>query len=118
MVSAMSAAMRARSASPFSLFVLSIADAPSSALPWDLACVTAIERVVPVPDRRGPIEALEATDDEMTLCDPLKMVHENQVDRRAANRAEDRQRACGKSFRGDYSEPRHDLGYETVYCRR
>ena len=70
------------------------------------------EIVVVAPHQRRPVLALETPDGEMALGHALKMVHENHIDRRAANRAEHWQRACGKSFRSDYSESRHDLGYQ------
>src|SRR5271154_4836905 len=46
-------------------------------------------------DRGAAIGALEPAQREMTLRDPLKVIHENHIDGRPADRAEDRQRARG-----------------------
>ena len=61
--------------------------------------------------------ALQAPDDEMAAREGLEMVGEGGVDRRAADRAENRRRLCGQLLADDDAETRGDLRDEPRHER-
>jgi hypothetical protein len=64
-------------------------------------------------DNSRAVTAFEAADDEVGPRDPLKMVGEDHVDRRAAECADDRDDARGKPVRHGKAEARHDFAQES-----
>ena len=61
---------------------------------------------------------LEAPHDEMTARERLEMLGERRVDRRAADRADDRRRLGRELLADDDAEARRDLGDEPRDERR
>jgi hypothetical protein len=61
---------------------------------------------------------LEPPDGEMSARHPLEMVHEQHVDGGAADGANHRQRARGRTLGNDHRKAGCDLGHETADDRR
>src|ERR1700748_256044 len=64
------------------------------------------------------IETLELADDKMSVGDTLKMIHENHVDGRAADRAEQRHRAGSGPLSDDDTEAAGDGAHQVGDHRR
>src|SRR5208282_2174136 len=63
-------------------------------------------------DQARAVLALQAPDDEMAAGEGLEMVGEDGVDRRAADRPENRRRLCRQLLADDDAETRGDLRYQ------
>src|ERR1700690_1558531 len=61
---------------------------------------------------------LETSDDEMAARQGLEMFGESEIDRRAADRADNRHRLGGEFLPGDEAEARGDLGDQPCEERR